>query len=77
MKQYLFYVIGDDYAIMSMAEGVPGLSILTKLILKWMPYHIVAKTLYVPAYRTIGLVLSNKKTASLAVKRFPEYLNKR
>ena len=31
----------------------------------------------VPAYRDIGLALRNKKTASLAVKRFMEYLQYR
>ncbi|MDO5518092.1 MAG: LysR family transcriptional regulator [Clostridium sp.] len=64
----------DDYAIMSMVESGLGISILPKLILKRMPYNIVMKELDVPAYREIGFILKNKKTASLAVKRFMEYL---
>lgn len=67
----------DDYAIMSMVESGLGISILPQLILKRIPYHIVAKELEVPAYRNIGLALRSKKTASLAVKRFMEYLEYR
>lgn len=64
----------DDYAVMSMVESGLGISILPNLILKRVPYKIVAKELDVPAYRKIGFVLRSEKTASLAVKRFMEYL---
>lgn len=67
----------DDYAIMSMVESGLGISILPQLILKRVPYKIIAKDLDVPAYRNIGLALRNKKTASLAVKRFMDYLQYR
>jgi DNA-binding transcriptional LysR family regulator len=67
----------DDYAIMSMVEKGLGISILPELILKRIPYRIVAKELEVPAYRQIGLAIKNKETASLAVKRFLEYLKYR
>ncbi len=67
----------DDYAIMSMVESGLGISILPQLILKRVPYHIIAKELDVPAYRNIGLALRDKKSASLAVKRFLEYLQYR
>lgn len=67
----------DDYAIMSMVESGLGISILPELILKRVPYRIVAKELDVPAYRRIGIALRSKKTASLAVKRFLEYLQYR
>ncbi len=67
----------DDYAIMSMVESGLGISILPQLILKRVPYKIIAKELDVPAYRDIGLALRNKKTASLAVKRFLDYLQYR
>lgn len=46
---------------MSMAENGLGISILPQLILKRVPYRIVAKELDVPAYRKIGLALRNKK----------------
>lgn len=67
----------DDYVIMSMVECGLGISILPELILKRVPYRIVAKELDVPAYRKIGVALRSKKTASLAVKRFLEYLEYR
>ena len=64
----------DDYAVMSMVEGGLGLSILPRLILKRVPYRILARPLDVPAYRDIGLAFRSRKTAPLAVKRFIEYL---
>ena len=67
----------DDYAVMSMVENGLGISILPQLILKRTSYRIVAKELDIPAYRNIGLALRSKRTASLAVKRFLEYLQYR
>lgn len=67
----------DDYAIMSMVESGLGISILPELILRRVPYRIVVRELDVPAYRKIGIALRSKKTASLAVKRFLEYLQYR
>lgn len=67
----------DDYAIMSMVESGLGISILPQLILKRVPYKIISKELDVPAYRNIGLALRNKKTVSLAVQRFMDYLQYR
>lgn len=67
----------DDYAIMSMVESGLGISILPALILKRIPYRIVAMPLRTPAYRELALVLRSKKTATLAVKRFLDYLKYR
>ncbi len=67
----------DDYAVMSMVESGLGIAILPELILKRVPYRILAKELDVPAYRNIGLALRDKKIASLAVKRFIDYLQYR
>jgi DNA-binding transcriptional LysR family regulator len=64
----------DDYSIMSMVESGLGVSILPKLILRRVPYHIVIKKLSVPAYRDIGFALRGKRNASLAVKKFMQYL---
>ena len=64
----------DDYAIMSMVESGLGISILPKLILKRIPYRIVTKELEEPAYRDIAFTLRDRRKASLAVKRFMEYL---
>lgn len=64
----------DDYAIMSMVESGLGVSILPELILKRIPYHIVIKELDVPAFRSIGLALRSRRSASLATRKFLEYL---
>ena len=67
----------DDYAVMALVEGGLGLSILPELILKRLPYRIVAKELDVPAYRDIALALRSRKTASLAVQKFLDYIKYR
>ncbi len=64
----------DDYAVMSMVEKGLGISILPSLILQRHSFRIVTKELDTPAIRTLGIALKNKKSASLAVKRFLEYL---
>ncbi len=73
----IHFTTWDDYAIMSMVESGLGISILPQLILRRTPYRIVIKELELPAYRKIGLALRSKKNASLAVKRFLEYLQYR
>ena len=73
----IHFTTWDDYAVMSMVESGLGISILPELILKRTPYKIIAKELDVPAYRNIGFALRNKKTSSLAVKRFMDYLEYR
>lgn len=73
----IHFTTWDDYSIMSMVESGLGISILPKLILKRVPYNIIAKKLDVPAYRKIGLALRSKKNAPLAVKRFLDYLDYR
>lgn len=64
----------DDYAVMSMVESGLGISILPELILKKIPYKIIAKELDIPAFRNIGLAMRDKRNISLAVKKFIEYL---
>lgn len=63
----------DDYAIMSMVEHGLGIAILPELILKRIPYHIVAKPIDVPAYRNIGLAYRSRKLLSLAAEKFVGY----
>ena len=67
----------DDYAIMSMVESGLGISILPELILKRIPYRVVARELEIPAYRNIGLAWKEKKGTSPMLKRFMEYLEYR
>ncbi len=65
----------DDYAVMSMVESGLGVSILPELILRRIPYRIVARGLDVPAYRRIGVALGDHP--SLAVRRFLDHLSYR
>lgn len=67
----------DDYAVMSMVESGLGVSILPRLILKRIPYNIVVKELDVPIHRDICLAMRSRKNASVAVKRFLNYLPNR
>lgn len=64
----------DDYAIMSMVENGLGISILPSLILQRVNYHILAKPLEDPAFRSIGAALRDRKSASPAVHRFLDFL---
>lgn len=74
LEPKVHFTTWDDYAIMSMVESGLGVSILPELILKRVPYKIIAKKLSIPAYRDICFAMRDKRTASLAVKRFVEYL---
>lgn len=73
----IHFTTWDDYAIMSMVESGLGISILPKLILKRIPYHIVLRRLDVPAFRNIGMALRDKKNAPLSVQRFIGYVSYR
>ena len=73
----IHFTTWDDYAIMSMVESGLGISILPRLILKRIPYRLAVLPLSVPLTRNIGLVLKNSRTASLATKRFKDYLKYR
>ncbi len=73
----IHFTTWDDYAIMSMVESGLGISILPELILQRIPYRILTKELDIPAYRKIGLAMRDRKSASLAVKRFLDYLQYR
>ena len=77
LKPRVHFTTWDDYAIMAMVESGLGVSMLTEMILKRTPFHIVAKELDVPAYRETALALRDRKTASVAVKTFLEYLQYR
>jgi len=67
----------EDYAIMSMVEKGLGISILPQLILRRVPYRIITRELDVVAFRNVGVAMRDKKTASIAVKRFLDYLKYR
>lgn len=77
LKPDVHFRTWDDYAIMSMVESGLGISIAPELFLRRTPYRIAKKKLNVPAYRDIAFALRCRKTASMAVKRFMEYLDYR
>lgn len=77
LKPNVHFTTWDDYAIMSMVESGLGVSIVPQLILKRIPYNLVAKELDVPASRKIALALKSQENASLAVKKFIEYVQYR
>ena len=71
----MHFTTWDDYAVMSMVESGLGISIVPELILKHIPYNLVVKELDVDAKRSIAFALRDRKTASLAVKHFMNYLD--
>lgn len=77
LEPMVHFTTWDDYAILSMVESGLGISILPELILQRIPYRIVAKELEIPAYQNIALAVRNEKSASLAVKKFMDYLQYR
>ena len=76
LKPDIRFTTWDDYAIMSMVEAGLGISILPSLVLQRIPYHIVIKSLEMPAYRKIGIAMPDKKGSSKAVKEFIKYLDR-
>lgn len=77
LKPDIRFTTRDDYAIMSMVESGLGISILPELVLRRIPYRIVVKELEVPAYRNIGISMPDRKSCSLAVRKFLDYLDYR
>lgn len=63
----------DDYAIMSMVEHGLGVSILHRMVLRRIPYHIALRPLARPAFRQIGLAMRQGNSLSPAAKRFLQY----
>ncbi len=74
LKPNVRFTTVDDYAVMSMIEKGLGISIMPGLILKRIPYQVKVKKLDVPAFRDLGFAVRDLHSASLAVKRFSEYL---
>lgn len=64
----------DDYAVMAMVEAGLGVSVLPALIMRRVPYRVVARPLAKPAFRTIGIATRKAAAQPLAVQRFMDYL---
>ncbi len=67
----------DDYVIMSMIESGLGVSILPELILERVPYRLAVRPLDVDPIREIGFAVRSQAAASLAVRTFEGYLERR
>ena len=67
----------EDHVAMAMVEQGLGVSILSSTILTRCPFQLELRPLSPPMERRIGFVLKDRKTASIAVKRFMEYLDYR
>lgn len=64
----------EDFAIMAMVEKGFGVSILSELILKRIPYDLEIRSLKIPYYREIGLALKSKNSLTPATIKFIDYL---
>ncbi len=70
----ILFTTWEDFAIMAMVEKGMGVSILPDMILQRTPYQLEVRPLQKPYYRSIGLVIKNRKHISPAVQKFIDYL---
>ncbi len=68
------YTMWDDQAVMAMVEKGMGISISTRLVTRRCPYRVAVRPLAEGCARPLGVVLKSRRGASLAVRRFLEYL---
>ena len=73
---HISYYSGDDYAVMSMVENELGIGILSELVMKRCDYHIVTRSLKPGLHREIVIAVKNEKNASVAVKKFLQFVRK-
>ena len=74
LKPEVVFTSWDDYVIMSMIEKGMGISILSSMILERTPYNISTRPIAASAYREIAFIVRDYKRASIAVKRFADYV---
>ncbi len=60
----------DDYSILAMVEKNLGLSLLPKLILQRIAYHVEIQSLADPVFRKIGILYRSESLLSLASQKF-------
>lgn len=66
----------DDYSILSMVEQGLGYSLLAKLVLQKTAYHVAVRPVQEPIFRTMALVMKDKRTLSVAAKTFMQFVQK-
>ncbi|MDI6666748.1 LysR family transcriptional regulator [Leuconostoc falkenbergense] len=76
VKPNVKYRIHDDYAIMTMVEAGLGVSILAKLVLQRMPFHIVTRPLLPEIRREIAIAYQSKQRLPIASQFFIQHLLK-
>ena len=60
----------DDAAIVSMVEHKLGVSILTELVMRDMPYNVRALPLDPPASRHLGIAMAEHRSSERKIQRF-------
>lgn len=60
----------DDAAIVSMVEHKLGVSILSELVMRDMPYHVRALPLEPPSCRRLGLAMTDARRNDRSILRF-------
>ena len=69
------YTVSGEQTALSMVKKGLGITILPKSSLISASEGTEAREIEIPAYINIGIIMKNKKTASLAVKRMIEYFD--
>ena len=64
--------VNDDYSVMAMVESGLGVSMLSELVTKRMPFNICLKEFDPPQYRDIGAAVKKGRRPSPATERFIE-----
>ena len=64
----------DDHAILRMVQDGLGVSILPQMLLEQVTHDVAVRDLDVAAYRNICIAVRSRKSASLAVKRFLDFM---
>lgn len=77
VKPDIRFTTWDDYAILSMVESGLGIGILPRLILRRIPYRVEIRSFSEPFFREIGFAVKSGEIASVAVRRFEQYLKYR
>ena len=62
--------VNDDYSIMAMVESGLGVSILSELVTKRMPFDIRLKEFYPPQYRDVAIAVKKGRKPSPATEKF-------
>lgn len=70
----IHYRVTDDYTVISMVEQGLGVSILYELVLKNENRRLTALHIEPPVERTTALAYRNKRTLSVAARRFIDFV---